>query len=130
MITAVMLIALGGAPPVVDAGRICRNAQAAVAAEDAKSAIDSCVRDEENARDKLKERWPHYSASARAACSESGNAGVPLSYVEMWTCLEMQPGGSLSLNAASPGVPAEGSPDSAGLPNRLPPHAQPRPLGQ
>lgn len=101
MIAALMLIALSGAPPAIDPGKICRNAHSAVTPDDAKAATESCVRDEVAARDKLKGRWSHYSATARAACREDG-AGVAASYVEMWTCLEMQPGGSLSLTASNP----------------------------
>jgi len=101
MIAALMLIALSGAPPAIDPGKICRNAHSAVTPDDAKAATESCVRDEEAARDKLKGRWSHYSATARAACREDG-LGVAASYVEMWTCLEMQPGGSLSLTASNP----------------------------
>src|ERR1019366_4664264 len=96
MITALMLIALAGAPPAVDAVTACRAAQASALPEDAKVAFDACVRDEQAAHDKLAARWPHYSASARSACVGDGG-GVALSNVELWTCLEMQPGGSLSL---------------------------------
>ena len=99
MIAALVLFALAGAPPAVDAGQVCRDAQASALPEDAKVAFDSCVRDEQAARDKLKARWPHYSASARAACVGDGG-GVAASNVELWTCLEMQPGGSLSLQSS------------------------------
>ena len=119
MIATLMLIALSGAPPAVDAAKICRDAQAAALPEDAKVAFDSCVRDEQAARDKLAGRWTHYSATARSACLGDGG-GVAASNVELWTCLEMQPGGSLSLqsseNAAAP----------AADPSALPPHVQPR----
>lgn len=107
MIATLMLIALSGAPPAIDPGKICKDAQSAVTSEDAKAATDSCVRDEVAARDKLKARWSHYSASARAACREDG-AGVAPSYVEMWTCLEMQPGGSLSLQSSDSAAAAGG----------------------
>jgi len=120
MFAVLMLIALAGAPPTVDAAKICRDAQATALQEDAKIAFDSCVRDEQATRDKLTARWPHYSAAARSACVGDGG-GVGLSNVELWTCLEMQPGGSLSLqssdSAAAPGA----------APARLPPHAQPMP---
>ena len=120
MIAVLMLVALAGAPPAVDAAKVCRDAQSTALPEDAKVAFDSCVRDEQAARDKLAGRWPHYSAAARSACVGDGG-GVGLSNVELWTCLEMQPGGSLSLqssdNAAAP----------AANPSPLPPHAQPKP---
>jgi hypothetical protein len=86
---------------------VCKDAQASALPEDAKVAYDSCVRDEQEARDKLGKRWPAYSASARSSCLGEGG-GVPASYVELWTCLEMQPGGSLSLdNGAAATTPAK-----------------------
>jgi hypothetical protein len=122
MITALILIALSGAPPTVDAAKVCRNAQAAALQEDAQVALDGCVRDEQAAHDKLAARWPHYSAAARSACLGDGDGGVALSNVELLTCLEMQPGGSLSLQ---PG-------DNAAVPaaslSPLPPHAKPQRL--
>jgi len=120
MIAALVLIALSGAPPAVDAARVCKDAQAAALPEDAKVAFDSCVRDEEAAREKLAARWTHYSAVARSACLGDGG-GVPASNVELWTCLEMQPGGSLSLQSSE----SDAAPPSGFSP--LPPHAQPRP---
>jgi len=100
MIAVLVLIALAGAPPAVDAAKVCRDAQATALPEDAKVAFDSCVRDEQAARDKLAARWSHYSAVARSACIFEGG-GVAPSNVELWTCLEMQPGGSLSLQNSS-----------------------------
>ena len=121
MIAALVLIALAGAPPAVDAAKVCSDAQASALPEDAKVAFDSCVRDEQATREKLAARWPHYSAAARSACLGDGG-GVAASNVELWTCLEMQPGGSLSLQSGDEdAVPASGL-------SPLPPHAQPRPL--
>jgi hypothetical protein len=119
MIAVLVLIALAGAPPAVDAAKVCRDAQASALPEDAQVAFDSCVRDEQAAREKLAGRWSHYSATARSACLGDGG-GVALSNVELWTCLEMQPGGSLSLQSGDRDV----TPDSGFSP--LPPHAQPR----
>ena len=114
MITALILIALSGAPPTVDAAKVCRNAQAAALQEDAQVALDGCVRDEQAAHDKLAARWPHYSAAARSACLGDGDGGVALSNVEIWTCLEMQPGDNAAVPAASL--------------SPLPPHAKPQRL--
>jgi hypothetical protein len=108
MILAVMLIALSGALPAVDAAKVCSDAQASALPEDAKVAFDSCVRDEQAAREKLAGRWTHYSAAARSACLGDGG-GVAASNVELWTCFEMQPGGSLSLQSGD-AAPAAGSP--------------------
>ena len=110
MILALMLIALSGAPPTVDAAKICRSAQTSAQPADAQVAFDSCVRDEHATHDKLAGRWSHYSVAARSACLGDGdNGGVALSNVELWTCLEMQPGGSLSLQSGD-AAPAAGSP--------------------
>jgi hypothetical protein len=52
------------------------------------------------------------------ACLGDGG-GVALSNVELWTCLEMQPGGSLNLQRGdNEAVPASGL-------STLPPHAKP-----
>ena len=72
------------------------------------------MRDEQAARDKLTARWSHYSATARSACLGDGG-GVAPSYVELWTCLEMQPGGSLSLQSGGDAdAPAAGSSPTPG----------------
>lgn len=106
MIAALILVALAGAPPTVDMDTICKDAQVTALPEDAKVAFDSCVRDEKEARDKLNARWPQYSASVRSACI--GPDVIAPSYVELWTCLEMQPGGSLGLSkGAAAGTPAK-----------------------
>jgi hypothetical protein len=98
----VLLIALAGAPPAIDLASICRRAQTAALPEDRAAAYDSCVRDEQGALDQLRAKWPHYSAAAQEACVGSG--GVTLSYVELLICLEMQPGGSLSLQGDAAAV--------------------------
>ena len=102
-----LLIALASAVPSVDIQTTCRSARDAALPEDRAGAYDSCVRDEQAARDQLKTKWTQYSATAHAACSETG--GFSFSYVELRTCLEMQPGGSLSMQ------------NSAGATRRPPP---------
>jgi len=118
MIAALMLIALSGAPPAIPMQAICKDARASALPEDAQVAYDSCVHDEQDALDKLKGRWVHYSASARFACL--GDDSIAPSYVELWTCLEMQPGGSLSLQSGD----RDAAPANEGW-KPLPPHAQP-----
>ena len=100
MTPLVLLVALAGGMPVFDIEGVCRSARSAALPEDQAAAYDSCVRDEQQSRDKLNQVWPKYSAAARSACSEEG--GFSLSYVELWTCLEMQPGGSLSVEPTAP----------------------------
>jgi hypothetical protein len=100
MTPLVLLVALAGGVPTFDIESVCRSARNAALPEDQTAAYDSCLRDEKDSRDKLKQAWPRYSAEARSSCSEDGS--FSLSYVELWTCLEMQPGGSLSVEPTAP----------------------------
>ncbi|MGD0184816.1 MAG: hypothetical protein ABSC25_06140 [Roseiarcus sp.] len=95
MPTVIFLIALASSLPTIDIESTCRSARTAALPEDQSAAYDSCMRDERDAREKLRSDWTKYSADAHAACAETG--GFSLSYVELLTCLEMQPGGSLSI---------------------------------
>ena len=121
-------------PPHVDAAKVCRNAQAAALAEDARGRLETvaCATSRRRTTN-WTARWSHYSAAARSACLGDGDGGVALSNVELLTCLEMQPGGSLSLqrgdNAAVPASGLSPLPPHA-KPTRLPPRRRhrPRPL--
>jgi len=99
-----LLIALASSAPAINIDATCQAARDAALPEDRAGAYQSCVRDEQSARDQIQSKWTKYSASAHAACAETG--GFSLSYVELMTCLEMQPGGSLSI--AAPGAPELG----------------------
>ena len=97
MIAVLASIALSGAPLAIDPATICKDVWIAALPEDRKGAYDGCVRDERDARDKLKANWARYTAAARAACV--GDSGVVAqSYVELWTCLELRSGGRLGLH--------------------------------
>jgi len=100
MTPLVLIVALASAVPVFDIESECQRARNAALPEDQAAAYDSCVRDERDSRDKLSQAWPKYSAAARDSCFEEG--GFSHSYVEMWTCLEMQPGGSLAAGIEPP----------------------------
>jgi hypothetical protein len=49
----------------------------------------ACTKDEDAARDKLKQDWPQYSATQKTHCVQLSTLGGPASYVELITCLEM-----------------------------------------
>jgi hypothetical protein len=100
MPTVIFLIALASSLPTIDIEGTCRSARTAALPEDQSAAYDSCMRDEKEAMEKLRSNWTKYSADAHAACAETG--GFSLSYVELLTCLEMQPGGSLSIQPSGP----------------------------
>lgn len=72
------------------ANRGCQGATIEVAPDDQKVAMEACVRDESDAKDTLEQRWGSFSATAKDDCAEP--AGLPLSYVELLTCLEMESG--------------------------------------
>ncbi len=125
----ILLVALASSVPTIDIAGTCREAQSAALPEDRKAAYESCLRDEQDARDKLKQSWSRYSAAAHFDCAETG--GFSLSYVELLTCLEMQPGGSLSIQGLGAsgqglgvGLPGSGAttPNGSGAPA---PHATP-----
>lgn len=95
--TAILLVALAASPPAANIERVCRSALTTALQEDSAAAYRSCIRDEHLALEELRRRWTSYSAEARAVCAEP--AGGEVSYIELETCLEMQPGGSLSVQS-------------------------------
>jgi hypothetical protein len=98
---AFAVVALTDSPPTANIERICGNARSAALPESKSSAYETCIHDERLSLEQLRQRWTSYPAGARATCVEP--PGVPISYVELQTCLEMQPGGSLII-----GVPHHG----------------------
>jgi hypothetical protein len=91
----------------------CRDAQWAAPPELRSDSYDSCIHDERLAFEQLRQSWAKYPAEARETCAEP-SYGVPFSYVELQTCLEMQPGGSLTVEGQAPD--GLGPPDSTALP--------------
>jgi hypothetical protein len=86
-----LAMAMAAAIPTTDPGVICQPARSAALPEDKAGAYESCIRDEQAARDRLRQKWAHFSAEARNVCAQP--SGVAQSYVELLTCLEMQSGG-------------------------------------
>jgi hypothetical protein len=80
---------------------LCRDAQGVAPTDASNSAYEACVRDERSAYGTLRRGWARYSSAARETCAEPSD-GVPFSYVELLTCLEMQPGGSLTVQGPAP----------------------------
>jgi hypothetical protein len=95
------IVALADSLPTTSVASICRDAQAAALPESKAAAYDSCLRDERAAYDELRRKWARYSPAARINCAEP--SGVPVSYVELQTCLDMQSGGSLTREGPGPG---------------------------
>jgi hypothetical protein len=111
MTCAIFLLALALAVPTTNLNSTCQSAkESALPGQDQASAFQSCVRDETTARDELKQKWGHYSASARENCAEP--KGLSFSYVELLTCLEMQ-SGSIGNKPQMPGdAPSAPTPET------------------
>jgi hypothetical protein len=104
MIAAIVLIALSTSMPTTNLDSMCQSAKAAaLPGQDQASAFQSCVQDEKAARDELQQKWSRFSANARETCAEP--KGVTFSYVELLTCLEMQPGSEFNGPQTSPLTP-------------------------
>jgi hypothetical protein len=98
------LIALAASMPATNIDNACQAAKAGAAPSDQKNAFESCVHDESAARDELKQKWGSFSVASKNDCAEP--KGVSFSYVELLTCLEMQPGSDLA--APKPAAPETG----------------------
>jgi hypothetical protein len=112
MSSAILLIALAAAIPNVDPHKICQSARLYSMGGDEKSAYNSCVREEQAARDQIRQKWAQFSADARDTCSAPG--AVSISYVEVLTCLEMESGANFSGASARPSItsPSGAEPDA------------------
>jgi hypothetical protein len=105
MTPLLFLMVLAASVPHVDPKHICQPARDAALPEEKASAYDSCIHDEQAAREQLSQKWASFSANARATCAEPDAAMT--SYVEMLTCLEMQSGSVFGIvRQPSPGVDA------------------------
>jgi hypothetical protein len=50
---------------------------------------ESCLKEENAARDTLKQEWDRYTSVEKTRCVELTRMGGPPSYVEVLTCLQM-----------------------------------------
>jgi hypothetical protein len=73
--------------PRFDVANTCREARA-YAGNDKEVAFRGCMKDENDAREQLVQKWTHFKAADRSDCIAQGAAPMP-SYVEILTCLEM-----------------------------------------
>jgi hypothetical protein len=125
-VAAILLAAaLAASFPAIDVQRFCSAVQAAgTSSEQRARAFESCVRDEERSRTLLSENWGRFPADARQLCTRANDA--KLSYLEIWTCLQVQSNGDLDADLLrkplSGDHPAPSDP-TAILPERLSPPA-------
>jgi hypothetical protein len=105
--------ALASSMPTLDVRSLCRDVRSLALPEDQGLAYESCLQDEQTAREQLQQRWTQFTADARDSCGEVSE-GMRASYVEMLTCLEMETESDLGVGA----TPRIGR--SPSLPNRRP----------
>lgn len=79
-------IAVAEVLPTFDIGPTCR----ATSGTDgmALGSADRCRKQENDARDTLRQQWGKFPAADRGQCASTAGRGVP-SYVVLLTCLEM-----------------------------------------
>jgi hypothetical protein len=80
----VMAQAVAADIPRLDFAKTCREGASAN-----QATLDRCMRDEENARNKLATEWGEFAHSDRTNCTDLARLGTGQSYVELITCLEM-----------------------------------------
>src|SRR5262249_6910304 len=68
--------------PRFDVAATCR-------ADRSKPGADSCLADENQARERLEKDWPQFRPADRTHCAQVSNMAGFQSYVELVTCLEM-----------------------------------------
>ncbi|HET7675412.1 MAG TPA: hypothetical protein VFL54_07810 [Gammaproteobacteria bacterium] len=81
------LILVAQEVPQLDVAPTCRAAASVAVGE--RRDMQVCLREEHQARDKLKDGWDSFAESERARCVRLARTGGPASYVELLTCLQM-----------------------------------------
>ena len=93
-----LAFAAGATLPTANVESMCQAEQSAAPPGSKSSDFQSCVNDERKALNELRRNWARYPTKARATCAVPD--GISISYVELQTCLEMQPGGSFDATNA------------------------------
>ncbi len=84
LLTTSLVIAVADELPKLDVMPSCRAASSVPPAN-----LQSCLKDEENARTILAGTWAQFAAGDRATCTRENSIGGLSSYVVLQTCLEM-----------------------------------------
>jgi hypothetical protein len=80
-------VAAASSVPPLDIEATCRRAQPLSAGE--KSAYQSCMNDELEAKKELVKTWSTFKSSAQSTCVQETKIGGAPSYVELITCLQL-----------------------------------------
>ncbi len=88
IVAATQLVLTAQDVPQLNVEPSCRSAANTVIRQANRDA-DACLRDEQQARDKLQDEWGSFSSAAQARCLRLSHSGGQPSYVELLTCLEV-----------------------------------------
>lgn len=69
---------------------IARTCHIDTAVTDDEAAYQSCISDEQAAKEKIAKEWSRYPSTARDACSTDQVPDPDSSYVELMTCFEIE----------------------------------------
>ena len=78
-----------GATDRLPAFDVARNCNAETAGVAIGTGVESCTKDETDAKNELAKRWSQFGASEKKFCVGESSSGGAQSYVELLTCLEM-----------------------------------------
>ena len=81
-------------PPAFDIARNCGEETSGFGTS--VESVESCTKDETDAKNQLAKSWSRFGASEKRACVGESSTGGGQSYVELLTCLEMSAGGHFS----------------------------------
>lgn len=87
MMVLFMITAMASAVPSYDMERSCRSAGPITQDRNGRQGR---IAEENAAKEKLIKEWSNYSTSARDTCASSQTGDQTDSYVELYSCFEMQ----------------------------------------
>ena len=85
MLNLFFVLTLASSAPSLDPGVLCLSARYSAPPEDQSGTFRSCIRDQEAARDEIRQKWAQFPVDVRGQCAPKGDSQ---GYVELLTCLE------------------------------------------
>ena len=73
-----LVVAIADEMPHLDSQALCRDA----------SLFNSCLKEEQDAREKLAKIWAQVSPTGQTQCTQTAQIGGPASYVKLLFCVE------------------------------------------
>ena len=84
-----LVVAVADGVPNFDIVRSCKLDVAATTGLSVDQSMNSCVNDEQKAKEQLVSQWSKFPAPSRAGCISQESIGGTPSYVSLLTCLQM-----------------------------------------